>query len=171
MVSYSDRLTLQVTISRWSLVNSPKFLSAVCQDTDTLHTVLKGTLCKSSIITPLDGATEDQQKMLTVRRNYHNCFSLHPNFFFKNKSENNYILWIPLLWNHNSMFSNKVEVYLRFILHAGVALLSKKGHVSRCHQRLLEVFEHLYHVLQPVHAVPEDDPVPHVSVRRVTYVA
>jgi len=69
------------------------------------------------------------------------------------------------------MFSNKVEVYLQFILHAGVALLSKKGHASRFHQLLLEVFEHLYHVVQPVHAVPEDDPVPHVSVRRVPYMA
>ena len=69
------------------------------------------------------------------------------------------------------MFSNKLEVYLQFILHAGVALLSKKGHASRCHQLLFEVFEHLYHVLQPVHAVPENYPVPHVSVRRVPYVA
>jgi len=69
------------------------------------------------------------------------------------------------------MFSNKVEVYLRFILQAGVALLSKKRHASGCHKLLLEVFEHLYHVLQPVHTVPEDDPVPHVAVRRVPYVA
>lgn len=47
--------------------------------------MLKGTLCKSGIITLLDGATEDQQKKLTIRCNFHNCLSLHPIFFLKIK--------------------------------------------------------------------------------------
>jgi hypothetical protein len=57
------------------------------------------------------------------------------------------------------MFSNKVEVYLDVILHAGVALLSKKCHAAWCHKLLLEVFKQLDHVLQAVHAVPEDYPI------------
>jgi hypothetical protein len=68
------------------------------------------------------------------------------------------------------MFSNKVEVYLEVILHDGVVLLSKKGRSSGCHELLSEVFKHLDHILQPVHAVPKDNPVPDVSVRRVSYV-